>query len=714
MLLVLVGILSYKVLQQYINDKKVTFTAPDVIINYPEDGTTVISDSLLPVNITAMGSNPIARLEMWLDGANTATHIPILTVGDSNLTIIHTFHMAMQEGAHLLYFQAIDSLGLVGQSVPITIMATPIISSAVEEAGAIPPGSEEPIDLPPSGTGETSDTLLQGDFLPSGDPQSQDASLPDQEPIKEETNTNVPMLIKTILPVIDVNSVIAAMLSHQPNAPSDFNAVFEKCRVRLTWFDNADDETQFKVWMQRIGGPVRLIKTLESSPGNGLAWFEFDAPAIGNYSFWVEAANALGGNPSQKVFVAINDASCKQDALATQLEIKALDMYIFQNSEEIYCYLTVDGASQQRIPEDSLSYIKVFNQWADITSYWGGEKHILLPIPTNDVILLDGECLGYTGNMPLSLGRFHEEIPMEYWNGSRLELNGDGFRVGYLIRLFGTEEAQGYYTFEDTSILQPNFLYMKVKSSSDPSENARLGRTPELHWTWNGSPQNISGFNILLDGKFFRWAAPEYNWTTLRLPTSCGKTYIFQVVAVSGEAQSTPSPVLYYVQPQCEIYAEVKFETFTFTSTDNGGCEELDSVTWNLGVDDQFIHFGSYGYDTMLYTWKKGCGTYNFLGHTPTFPGSRKPPGDDNTFIVPLSAEKSKVRITADFGNAGNNICSSYSYAEFPITTWPEVDMTVHLPCPFGVYDSYGRLLTGSGDGYIVVNIRGIASPLVP
>ena len=124
---------------------------------------------------------------------------------------------------------------------------------------------------------------------------------------------DLPALQWTTIPIIDIGAFISAVLSNMPKAPSNLQAEFKDCMVRLAWIDNADNETHYNIWMQRLGGPPQLIKTVGGSPSTGPAWTEFRAPAFGIYGFWVEAVNGLGSQPSQMKGLARRSLVLLQD-----------------------------------------------------------------------------------------------------------------------------------------------------------------------------------------------------------------------------------------------------------------------------------------------------------------------------------------------------------------------------------------------------------------
>jgi hypothetical protein len=350
-------------------------------------------------------------------------------------------------------------------------------------------------------------------------------------------------------------------------------AGFEDCTVRLVWYDSADNETGFNVWMQRLGGPPQLVATLNRHGTTGHVMYEFPAPPFGIYSVWVEAVNGVLSQPSEIKGLAINDADCPQNALAGMLEIEAIDMGVYTKADQVYCYMSLEGWLHQRVPDSEWESIKVSGITGEIKEHWSGDSHILLPIPADEEVTLEGKCLIMGANGPVEMGeKFQASVPKEQWDGRRLEVKvGSMFTIGYRIRYFGPQQVvKGKAKFIDTSILQPTGLRIVVESSPDPVENDKLARHPTLYWKWGGDPSLLrGGFNVLNYGKYFSAGPMREARQQLTLPTSCGADYDFQVEASYGYATSIPSPTLHHVQPPCKVMAEVHFQSIYAYTTDD-------------------------------------------------------------------------------------------------------------------------------------------------
>ena len=715
-LLIIGGGLSAYLLNRHVSEKRASSAAPVIFVHAPDEGDTVQLGEPLQARVTASGVNPIARLEMWVDGELAETQTPDPAAGGDSLNLDALFELTLNEGTHMFYWRTVDNSGLVGQSqlvsvevlprLPVaedqdTIAAEPPPAGAPDEQPTLPSGEPAPAPpesgkKPPSPPGEPAPAPPESGKKPKPKddkptpPELPDVIFPEEIPV---IPPGLPALEVATIPIFDIGSFISAVLSNMPKAPSNLQAEFEDCMVRLAWIDNADNETHYNIWMQRLGGPPQLIKTVGGSPSTGPAWTEFRAPAFGIYGFWVEAVNGLGSQPSQMKGLAINDASCSQEVLATKLVIEALDMHVSGGFDKVYCYLSLEGAAAQRIPGGT-EYISVHNQWGDITKYWGGDKRILLPIPADEEVLLEGECLGVGAGDPVSLGKFQERAPKAQWDGQRLEVQGKDFSVGYRIYYLGSQQAHGVYFYTDYSIPKPKIIDVIKDAPSDPNdvvEDAILARRPNIAWKWDGDESQITSFTIFLDGKLFQWAEPDWRKTRLTLPEGCGQTYQLTMTANAGEAQSVPSSPFTYTTPPCPLMAEVQFLTISVEQTDDATFNPFDvagtvqyspcdqmQVRYRIWVEGATRIETGYGSNqfTLPFKCKTEYGFKQSLG------------ADPDTITVPLDPVNPQLVFGAKFVEEDNWPNPDDTFVEFdnhfPVSLdqWPGFEKTIILKPP--------------------------------
>ncbi len=74
----------------------------------------------------------------------------------------------------------------------------------------------------------------------------------------------------------------------------------------------------------------------------------------------------------------------------------------------------------------------------------------------------------------------------------------------------------------------------------------------------------------MINGEEFRYVSKQQFQDSFFLGSSCGQEFSFQVIAIgAGGARSFPSTPFPYKQPNCELYAEVEFESFVVTFMDH-------------------------------------------------------------------------------------------------------------------------------------------------
>lgn len=679
-------------------EKTLRNSPPTVFVNSPVNGERISSGSFVFINLSASGSNPISRVELWLNGNLIDTRIPESAL-DGLETFFVTDTILVAEGTHIFSARAVDTKGLIGQSEPITIIADP---KQILDTDSPPPS--EPQDGQPPETGKE---LVPIPPLPGsgGIPQP-----PPPPPIPPGIGMLTPI---TALP-IDINAWLPAFINGLPKAPTSFQAGAENCKVRLSWIDNAENENSFRVWMQALGGPAKVIATLKGSNATGPAWVEFDSPQVGIYSFWIEAVNALGAQTSDIAWVGIPDLSCSA-GIATRLRMEAVDFYVTGAYDRAYCYLSVESTPEKRIPVGDGQFIPLLGGWGDISNWTGSGSSLTLPEPQDNEVTLEGKCLAWAGGSgPDNLGSFSVSMPRAMWDGSRHELRGNGFVIGFNIRPEGPEEALTLYSYTDYTIPTPTDLSITLLKSSDPLTNDKLARAPRLTWRWKGESNKLTGFTIFLNGAELLTVPPYpmgnpdgYGlpfFPSFILPTSCGTGYDFQVAANYGEAQSTRSMRYHHNQGGCELFAEITFETIEFGCLDDGDVpvipftpQDCDSSFGNNDTIEAYYwlfangqdHYVDYAKMTVRYP-------YAFSSHGP------------NQLVVPIDPKDGWVRFGLHmkdgdpWWDADDHICAVGQDRIFPYQNWAGYSEIYKFTCDSR--DAYG---------WGTISIRALGAPAV-
>ncbi|TFG75376.1 MAG: hypothetical protein E4H23_10820, partial [Chrysiogenales bacterium] len=562
-------------------DKRAEIIQPAITVHEPANGDTVFESEPLAVSATASSMNPIARLELWLDGEKFLEQIPIDLVN----TFYGAFDFNLAEGDHLLVFRMVDREGLVAQSAPLTVISQQGTANLVLEDGG------QTLDDIAEALGEATEVLRDmnpdlgdGDLsaganvkVPKPRPQTGGDIL--VGPTDKEPGTGSVINIAGLYEVARTNisvstmDLISAIISDMsPEAPTFLHAEYENCVIELRWQDNADNETHFIIWMQSAFGPPQLIEATKNNPQNSPTVFTFPSPSYGYYYFWVEAANGLGAQPSDIKKVFVSDQTCKNE-IATYLEIEALDMYTYSSPQGYYCYLSVEGTDFRRIPEGN-GAIMVRNNWGDITEHWGGDKRILFPMPADEELTLEGYCMAKLGPLMVApLNPFTASVPREKWDGSRLEIKTDDFLIGYAVKPFGPETASGRFQFVDYDLDPPDIWNVEAHGELQFPEKDWKARTVTLTWHWAGDPDSLQNFLILIDGEEYRYVSKIQRQESILLGSACGREYAFEMVAVGpGGARSAPSNTFVYQQPPCPVMAEVQFLSIKSDVVDDTDC----------------------------------------------------------------------------------------------------------------------------------------------
>jgi hypothetical protein len=612
--LAILGALGYFLYQRRQEQARAEFEPPHVLVTKPASGSSAFAGTYLPVSAAAFGRSPITRAELWVDGELKETQNSDRPEGVS--TFYANFSLLMpSEGPHMLFVRAVNTAGIIGQSLPVGVFGGP------------KPGPGQFVYAVRVGTGETLAGIAGFYGTDPATLQKVNPNLKGQEPAAGSVITvpvppekgapasssppppappgsapvpipNTPPLKVIEPPLLGGGLQLGFLAVNPPAAPTGLQAQVKDCKVTLPWNDNATNEDHYEVRMAGLNMPPRVIAKLAPATG-GPAWFEFPAPQPGLFSFWVEAVNPFGRQPSNIAWVLV-DPKCPT-TLATHLQVEALDMTVGGNYDRAYCYVSFESAPEARLPSDSNAFIKVQAGQGDIAAWASGMNKLVVPIPADGELEISGECWGWSGNKLNKLGSFSSKFATDTWDGARRLLEGGGFQIGIAIKPLGAMDTTGTrttYNYEDPSIPAPyDVLEMEIRS---PSGNVDP-LTRLLTWKWYGDPNNITGFQIYLNGVPYNlgWlaepplVAPNARSEEVRLPHRCGDHIRWQVAAIAGEAQSRLSDPYEYDQPKCQLLARVKFQKIHLERTrdDGGQCDILESY-FEIGVNGKYRCFG--------------------------------------------------------------------------------------------------------------------------
>ena len=621
---------------------------PSVTITEPAEGASTLADSNMVVSAMAFGGIPITRAELWVDGELVDTEETTMVGGIS--PFYASFDLLVSQGLHTLFVRAVNATGLIGDSWPVGIggverpsadeparVVTVEADQTLEDiataydanpetvrqlnpdlGGQQPPAGSTVVLPPPQsktqpGPGGPS---VGPTVPPSGGPPAGGGTLPPP--------SGPPLGIFKPVPLLPGLVGILTGLK-APAAPTNLQAEVTDCTIRLRWNDNADNEERYEVWyLWNIGQAPRLIAKLNAAKG-GQVWYEFPAPSSGAFIFWVEAVNSVGRQPSNKVGAMVG-LGCGQ-TLAKELQVEALDMTVPAGYNQVYCYVSFEGAPHVRVPAGTNDFIQVTGGKGNIASWASGNNKLVVPIPGDESLEVEGECWGWSGGKLSKFGTFSGKYPRPTWDGVRRPLPGTGFEIGVAIKpLGGALDTSGLlttYSYEDPTLPVPYDVVEHKLFSPWPLDPL----VKSLSWKWDGDSSKIAGFQILLNGAPYSpsggWSlvAPTARSADVRLPKDCGMHITWQVRAVAGQALSKLSvlkkPDNDYFLPTCPVpmYAMVKFNTISFIDD----CDDLD-LYWFLevnGVTKQFYWSCDPGLFTpgCMGTWphiEDNCGPHSF------------------------------------------------------------------------------------------------------
>ena len=216
------------------------------------------------------------------------------------------------------------------------------------------------------------------------------------------------------------------------------------------------------------------------------------------------------------------------------------------------------------------------------------------------------------------------------------------------VEALDTSGQMTTFSYDDPSMLVPYDVFENRVRSFNPVDP--LLRS--LSWRWDGDPNAISGFQILLNGVPYNegggWSLVGATGRSalVRLPQECGSRISWQVRAVAGEAQSSLSaltPDNDYDLPVCPEYAMVTFRAIYFGEDFDEDCDFYPG--WFLELNGRVKQFHE-SCDAGPFTGcmirggrLTDCGTHSLASW-----GEGMDPHPD-TIVVPLSPGEIKAEI---------------------------------------------------------------------
>ncbi|MFZ5808059.1 MAG: hypothetical protein ACOY16_02155 [Chloroflexota bacterium] len=646
---------------------------PLVLINDPPAGSTFPAESFIVVSATAFGKTPLMRVELWLDGELLQSQQSSQPAGLNPFPA--SFSLLVPPGEHSLFIRAVNTLGVIGQSLPLGLIGTDKAAEGeilmtvnakegqtladIANAYGADPAALQTLNPQLGGQEPTSGAIVTLPLAP--EQEKNPPTPPSAAPQPAAPLPDVPMLtlLEPALLPVDLGVMVPISL---PLPPTGLQGQVDNCQVTLSWNDNADNESRYEVWTAWQGITPQLIAELAPSPTKGPAWYRFRAPQTGWIPFWVEAVTAKGKQPSNEITLYIDPQKCEWSQGGGQyLTVQVFEMTVKDNSERVYCYVSYENNPEQRIPQSSEEFIDVKGGKANFSglavgAMISGPNSVLIPMPLDGALDVTGKCLGWAGSTIHELGSFAASFTSLEWDGARRTLKSQKFDLEFAIKPWTPAveaAALGKYWYVDPTLPVPWGLSISgVRSPGfdvDPRERS-------LHWKWDGNPNLIKGFQVFLEGKPYGYFdGANIRSASVLTPYFCGHTVKWQVAAVSGAAQSQPSAIFEDILPNCKTYVTVKFKTIGLIDTKDGfkpwaqwqPCDSLD-LYYSLGLNATKKKFGwspSFGEGCVNCLQSIACGSYSFQSL-----GSFFNPSDPNpdTLVTVIETENIPIRLWAD------------------------------------------------------------------
>jgi hypothetical protein len=641
--LVVICLASFWLFRQWHDKASAKFAPPLIFLDESPVGDSFSVGSFFTVSASVVDPQdvPLELVELWMDGRlMEGQEIPPSAGADA---FYPRFDVLMpSEGVHSLSVRAINGLGIVGQSQLVHVFGRPKPLPS-EVFYAVPIGSGETLaDI--AGTYGIDVNVLRklnlGMNLTDQEPAPgtvirvpippEDPSQPDNPPPLPAPETSmllipdVPMLKEAEASLPDLVSLSLAV--RPPEAPTGLQGMVKDCKVSLVWNDNGTMETGYTVWMAGADLPAQLVARLQSAPG-GPAWFEIPASVNGQISYWVEAVNPIGGQPSNITLVTV-DPQCPAAAPAN-LQFELLEITAGGDTDRVYFYISLEGAPEVRLPQEDGTFIQVRDGRGDTTAWTARNGKLALPIPSDNTLDLEGECWGWSGGTLTKLGSLNSSLGTDTWGGAERMIECGALQIGVAVKLleavdtrktFGDRDTGGSGTGDDGGWLPeyttdpslPVPYNIVFRDSKLPWECVPECRT--IKWSWDGDPKTITGFAVFVNGKLLSAAPyPDMREMVVRFPiSSCGTEPGWQVAAVSGATISKLSaPPFPWYKAVCTEWIKVKFDSIEFDWTDGpGDCDTFEAyyaINMQVGGNSQTKTFFGNGLFKPLQ-----CGVYTF------------------------------------------------------------------------------------------------------
>jgi LysM repeat protein len=369
----------------------------------PANGTQVTSGEPVTVDAQALGIDPLASLELWVDGQPYGQQA--LSDGSPGPTKATWTWPAATPGIHLLFVRAHDVKGRTGQSTQVIVTVAPGLTQlpAAKDETLASIGHQfgfPPDQMAAANPGlDPQQPLSQGQDvnLPTGGSGAGNGGGPPAPPVPPSEPTQSPKPAPGPLSFwlqAHVFNLISPQT--QPSGP-DLSVGVNNCKVQLYITPKSDNASGFIVYRWLVGEPG-FTKAATLGPGKAGVPILFEDPTPAqsgvNALYYVGAFNAAGEGLSKLVAVASFMYDCKPSGNAI-INMVHWQIQMKDSVDQAYCYQSNGDGTWKRMPADPFSF---FPGQAD------GYQALLLTGESNKETL-SLECWGWAGGVLKYLGK---------------------------------------------------------------------------------------------------------------------------------------------------------------------------------------------------------------------------------------------------------------------------------------------------------------------
>lgn len=401
---------------------------PRILVEISNPQETVIANinEPLPLVVSAEADEPIARLEVYADGALIAA-----SNGDGqNVLFLSQTWTPLTAGRHVLVARAfltpeqfadsqikyVDSLDLSLLPIQVNIDDIPRAEGMTEVAvndlaaasGTTP---EEIARLNPS--------LAPGGTVPAGMVVSIPRSVP-----TPGGGGGVP------IPAPNPGGPgIAPPTDTDPN----FEGETHSCsQIAMRWSDSPD-ETAYNIY--RVAPGEMTMSLLATLPADTTIYNDTPITRVGTYRYFLVPVRTGSEGITSMLAVEITPDCSPAGSATTNLRLSLISLTAQERYEGVYCYVSVNGSRYERLPSgDGLLHATSGDLYYDLPMQLANRGQYTLSPTTAGLVILEGECWGRRGAESFRVGRFSGSHASPEWDGRDLtsELAFDPFSVASL------------------------------------------------------------------------------------------------------------------------------------------------------------------------------------------------------------------------------------------------------------------------------------------